>query len=175
MDSQLTPVTSPYILPDLRYATKNNFTSQVVFSPRPMLLRADPAAALARVADAAYILGLYVVVWDTFRTPKEQAILRSVTSEEQYVSRLSNHSRGVAVDLTLATKNKELLDMGTDFDEFTERAHAGYKQLSKKQRSNRMTLQHLMGSLGFTVHKSEWWHFDYAPLLHAPVLEEVNA
>ena len=40
----------------------------------------------------------------------------------------SPHTRGVAVDLTL-TKNDIELDMGTDFDDFTEKAF----HLSKKR------------------------------------------
>ena len=43
----------------------------------------------------------------------------------------SPHTRGVAVDLTL-TKNDIELDMGTDFDDFTEKAfHLSKNHYSK--------------------------------------------
>ncbi|GAC1500163.1 MAG: hypothetical protein NVS1B10_03540 [Candidatus Saccharimonadales bacterium] len=66
----------------------------------------------------------------------------------------------MAVDVTLADQQGNYLDMGTDFDEFSLRAHANYEQLSKDQISNRQLLVDGMISASFRQWPYEWWHFD---------------
>lgn len=80
------------------------------------------------------------------------------------------HYTGGAVDLTIATKDG-WLNMGTDFDEFTEKASALYfeqiENLTSEQleiRGNRRLLRNAMENMGFTIHSNEWWHFDYGNL-----------
>jgi D-alanyl-D-alanine dipeptidase len=70
----------------------------------------------------------------------------------------------------------DLLDMGTDFDEFTPRANAyATEGVSPEAVANRARLRDAMAAGGLTVYKGEWWHFDapgaYAdnPILDVPV------
>ncbi|RTQ94503.1 D-alanyl-D-alanine dipeptidase [Lysinibacillus telephonicus] len=77
------------------------------------------------------------------------------------------HYTGGAVDLTIGTSNG-WLNMGTSFDEFTEKAHSLYfeekEQLTEEElqiRENRRLLRSLMESVGFRSNPEEWWHFDY--------------
>ncbi|MFC7688145.1 M15 family metallopeptidase [Ureibacillus sp. GCM10028918] len=79
----------------------------------------------------------------------------------------SPHYTGGAVDLTIGNSHG-WLNMGTDFDEFTEKAHTLYfehkEQLTAQEvqiRDNRRLLRTSMESVGFRTNPEEWWHFDY--------------
>ncbi len=79
--------------------------------------------------------------------------------------RPSPHATGGAVDLTLC-KDGQLLDMGTDFDDFTPLAHTDALERAcppgmEKARDNRRLLFHLMESVGLVNYSSEWWHYAY--------------
>lgn len=73
------------------------------------------------------------------------------------------HTTGGAVDLTLIDKSGTPLQMGTDFDNFSEKAHTNYFENTSciEIRDNRRLLYHVMIEAGFTNLPSEWWHFDY--------------
>lgn len=80
------------------------------------------------------------------------------------------HLTGGAVDLTIAD-SRELLEMGTEFDDFTDKAATRYfEHLSVANtndiriRDNRRMLYHLMTQAGFTNYDNEWWHYDYGNL-----------
>lgn len=77
------------------------------------------------------------------------------------------HYTGAAIDLTLATGN-DWLDMGTDFDDFSQDAYLDFyesnENLSEKElhaRDNRRFLKKLMEDAGFTHNPTEWWHYSY--------------
>jgi zinc D-Ala-D-Ala dipeptidase len=66
--------------------------------------------------------------------------------------------------------------MGTDFDDFSPRAHTfATDGVSSQARSNRSQLRTAMNSGGITVYSGEWWHFDgpgaavQRPQLDAPL------
>jgi alanine dehydrogenase len=76
------------------------------------------------------------------------------------------------VDLTIVDANGEMLPMGTDFDEMTERSLTRHFEervergeiLSASEQEalrNRRLLYHLMTRAGFTNFPNEWWHFDF--------------
>jgi len=77
------------------------------------------------------------------------------------------HLSGGAIDLTLfSMETGEELDMGTPFDDCTERAEAMYFESSIDEaerllRDRRRILRTAMQSAGFTPYEHEWWHFDY--------------
>lgn len=77
------------------------------------------------------------------------------------------HLTGGAVDLTIGGPDG-LLNMGTEFDDFTERANTRYfEELSgcsaddENCLENRRWLYHLMIGAGFVNYHEEWWHYDY--------------
>ncbi len=77
-----------------------------------------------------------------------------------YIARRSGHTRGCAVDLTLADAHTgEALDMGTVFDFMDERSWHGASGLSHAQRQNRALLAETMLACGFCQNPMEWWHF----------------
>ena len=72
------------------------------------------------------------------------------------------HTTGGAIDLTLVDENGNELDMGTYFDEFTDRTNTNYyENTDLKIKYNRRLLYNIMTSVGFVNLPSEWWHFDY--------------
>ena len=77
-----------------------------------------------------------------------------------YIAKLSSHSRGSAVDLTLLdmASGKEL-DMGSPFDLFSEISHPDCRGITEEQYENRMLLQRVMIRNGFQPLDCEWWHF----------------
>lgn len=76
----------------------------------------------------------------------------------------SLHNTGGAIDLTLVTEDGYALNMGTIFDDFTERAWTNHFEKHTEcdeVRENRRILYNAMISAGFTNLPSEWWHYDY--------------
>jgi len=76
---------------------------------------------------------------------------------------MSTHLTGGAVDLTIVDSEGKELDMGTVFDDFTERAHTHYFEDTNCEtiKINRRLLYNCMISTGFTNLPSEWWHYDF--------------
>lgn len=91
----------------------------------------------------------------------------------------SPHISGGAIDLTLYDVNSgNELDMGTPFDDCTERAHSRYfdryTQLSSEEsaiKEHRDCLRRAMENVGFTAYQYEWWHFDMGTIFWANALE----
>ena len=76
----------------------------------------------------------------------------------------SLHNTGGAIDLTLITTDGYELNMGTLFDDFTDRAwtnHFESYEDAEGVKFNRRILYNVMITAGFTNLPSEWWHYDY--------------
>ncbi len=155
----------PTILQDVRYATKNNFTGKVLYKHKDVYLRYEVACSLKKVND--YLKKNYsyrLLVYDGYRPLSVQKIMWDAYPNTNYVAspkKGSRHNRGASVDLTLVDKDGKPLEMGTDYDDFTKKAHAYYKDLPKNVLANRKLLQDAMTKFGFRVMTSEWWHFDF--------------
>jgi D-alanyl-D-alanine dipeptidase len=82
-------------------------------------------------------------------------------------SRGSIHSFGMAVDVTIADAAGRELDMGTGFDDLTERSHPALEEemlargeLAPVHVDNRGLLRAVMTEAGWRGIRTEWWHFD---------------
>lgn len=76
----------------------------------------------------------------------------------------SLHNTGGAIDLTICNLNGESLNMGTEFDDFSDKAWTNHFEEYEKDivvRDNRRLLYNVMTEAGFTNLPSEWWHYDY--------------
>lgn len=73
------------------------------------------------------------------------------------------HTTGGAVDLTIEGVSGIEIDMGTEFDAFSDKTCTSYFESEKNGlvRDNRRLLYNIMTGVGFTNLPSEWWHFDY--------------
>jgi D-alanyl-D-alanine dipeptidase len=170
----------PDALVDLRYATANNFVGVPMYpADARCLVDESMAAGLKTAADALRPGGDALVFWDCYRPHDVQVRMYEAVSDPGWVSRpgayARSHEAGLSVDVTLA-RDGELVDMGTDFDEFTPRANAyATDGVSPAAQANRARLRDAMAAGGLTVYKGEWWHFDavgaYAdnPILEVPV------
>ncbi len=166
-------IREPAVKVDLRYATKKNFVGRSLYSCSRCFLRKEAAKALLMAAKELKQQGYQLVVWDCYRPVAVQWALWRVFPNPNYVAppfQGSWHNKGLAVDVSLADRNGNLLDMGTDFDDFSEKAHRGYQQLPKQVLKRRWLLYKVMRKQGFWAHPKEWWHFVYLgkdyPLSH---------
>lgn len=164
----------PEIQVDLKYATTDNFTGQVVYDFRKCLVVEEVADGLREVQAELETLGLGLKIFDGYRPIAAQWTFWNIVPDRRYVSdprKGGRHTRGTAVDLTLITKEGEELPMPSAFDDFTEKAHRDYMDASPEEIANRELLCTVMEAHGFTTVNSEWWHFDLASWKEYPVLE----
>lgn len=157
----------PSITLDLKYATRNNFTGKVHYSRVLCLLEAQTAKQLVKANRTFHKRGYTIKVWDAYRPVSVQWSLYYATPEnlKPYApapSKNSQHSKGIAADITLVDQNGKEMKMPTGFDDFTKKAHADFPNLPNEVLQNRAYLRKGMEAQGFTVYRLEWWHF-YLP------------
>ena len=161
---------------DLRYASANNFVGSDLYAPfdcawlhREAAERLEAAAAWLRarrrdrhllVLDALRPQHVQQRLWDALEGTDLQAYLADP-------ARGSIHSFGMAVDVTLVDSGGDEVDMGTPFDDMSERSHPALEQallasgeLEKAQVDNRLLLRKAMEHAGWRGISREWWHFD---------------
>jgi D-alanyl-D-alanine dipeptidase len=150
---------------DLRYATANNFVGVPLYpASARCLVHESLTPGLATAAAALRADGLTLVFWDCYRPHSVQVRMFQAVPDPAWVAQPGPYSRshetGRSVDVTLASDGR-LLDMGTDFDDFTPSATAfATDGITAAQQSNRARLRAGMAAGGLTVYSGEWWHFD---------------
>ncbi len=153
----------PEIEVELKYATADNFTGQVVYNFDHCLLQEEVILRLQDVQSELEPLGLRLKIWDGYRPMEAQCKFWELVPDERYVSnpkKGGRHTRGTAVDLTLITKDGQELPMPSAFDDFSEKAHRDYMGASAEEIANRELLETIMLKHGFIGLPTEWWHFD---------------
>ncbi|MFD2365032.1 M15 family metallopeptidase [Pseudoduganella sp. GCM10020061] len=161
---------------DLRYATPDNFVGRDLYSPYDCAwLHTQAAEALERAVAwlAQRKPGHTLLVLDALRPQRVQEQLWAAldgTDLRMYLAdpaRGSIHSFGMALDITIVDEHGQELDMGSGFDELSERSHpileprmleAG--EIQPHHIANRELLRGAMFHAGFVGINSEWWHFD---------------
>ena len=156
--------TIPRLTFDLRYATVNNFTGTKLYpSLTTTYLRKIVADSLAVVQSELNKQGLGLKIFDAYRPYSVTEKLWNMVKDERYAANPKNgsgHNRGIAVDLTIINlKNKQELDMGTGFDNFSDTAHHAFADLPKAVLQNRLLLKSIMEKHGFKALDTEWWHY----------------
>ena len=160
--------TIPGIELDLKYCGTNNFTHQRLYPAnlRTTYLRAPAAYALQKVQASLVEKGLSLKIWDAYRPYSVTEKMWEPIKDERYAANPkfgSGHNRGIAVDLTIISNSSgRELDMGTEFDHFSDTAHSDFNKLPQQILQNRALLRGLMEENGFKVLDTEWWHF-YLP------------
>ncbi len=164
----------PSITVEIKYATADNFTKEVLYPEARCFIRKEVAEKLARVQKDLQIQNLSLKFFDAYRPLSVQKKMWAIYPVEGYVAnpaKGSNHNRGAAVDVTLVDADGNELAMPSAYDEFTERAHRNYAGGTDIERKNRQILQDAMEKEGFVGLKSEWWHFDDKDAKSYPVLD----
>lgn len=166
------------IIADLRYATDNNFTGEILYT-EDIGIYAEPGLANAVVKTNSLLHKIYpdynIVIFDAARPMSVQKHMFNLvkgTDNEQYIANPYGnfpggfHNYGMAVDLSIADENGVPLNMGTGFDDFTNLAHVGIEYdlfskglLSFEAYSNRMLLYALTAASGLMPYPFEWWHY----------------
>ncbi len=164
------------IVTDVRYATTNNFTGKVLYPTDKVYLRKIVAEKLSEANR--YLMKNYnlrIKIFDGYRPLSVQKIMWKIMPDDRYVAnpaKGSRHNRGAAVDVTLIDSIGNELDMGTEYDNFTVKAHPDYKNLPEKVLRNRKLLRDVMIKFGFRPITSEWWHFDFKGWKKFSILDE---
>ena len=160
----LVPITEAEhgVVIDMIYASSANFTGKAIYSHKLCFLHPKAEAALRRAIDGAAKMGLQIKILDAFRPQSAQEALWAFAPDPDYIAdpaKGSNHTRGIAVDLTLLDAAGDDLDMGTLVDTMTPVSHHFYPGLSAAVQVNRARLLTVMLEAGFVHHPNEWWHY----------------
>jgi len=167
----------PDIVLDIRYATTNNFVKTVLYDCPECMLRASAVKALAKAQEEFKLKGFRIKAWDCYRPKSVQLKLWNKVPNARYVAnpfkKGSYHNRGVAIDMTIVDSVGNEVNMGTTFDFFGREASPTYLHFPDSILNNRKYLFDVMKNNGFTVSKSEWWHFthfisDFYPIIDEP-------
>jgi D-alanyl-D-alanine dipeptidase len=151
---------------DLRYAGADNFVgTQLYPADARCLVHQSLAPGLVTAADILRAKGYNLVFWDCYRPQAVQVRMFEVVPDPNWVARPGNfarsHTAGRSVDVTLTDAAGHLLDMGTDFDDFSPRALAyATDGVTPAAQANRALLRSAMVAGGFAPYSGEWWHFD---------------
>ncbi|NDI98253.1 M15 family metallopeptidase [Flavobacterium sp. LaA7.5] len=152
------------VINKMAYADTANFMHQKIYPCARCFLRPEAAEALNNANRLAKRRNLKLVIYDCYRPYQFQYKMYEIVNNPRYVAKPgkgSNHNRGLAVDIALADDEGNLLDMGNEFDDFSELSHYAAQSISKAGKKNRKLLRKIMTRAGFTPYDNEWWHFDY--------------
>lgn len=168
----------PTIELDVRYATAANFVGRPVYPAGTRVWLQRPAAeAVVRAHRRLSAHGYGLVLLDGYRPWSVTKLFWEVTPADrrQYVAdpiQGSRHNRGCAVDVTLYDLTSgRLVQMPSEYDDFSGRAHPDYEGGTPESRARRELLRLFMENEGFTVYPAEWWHYDCEGWEEWPVLD----
>ncbi len=153
----------PDIVVDLRYATEDNFTGQVIYDFHEAYLRYGTVLKLMKVQEQLKEQGYGLKIWDAYRPFYAQERLWEVYPNPAYVADPAKgkrgHNLGNTIDITLVYSDGTEVPMPTGFDDFSTRADRDYSEIEEEPAANAMLLQETMYANGFTGYKGEWWDF----------------
>ena len=153
----------PDIAVDLRYATENNFTGQVIYRFSQPYLRFGTVKKLIQVQNELRESGYCLLIWDGFRPVSAQFRLWEICPDSTYVANpyagYSAHSRGNTVDITIVEADGSPVEMPTEFDDFSVLADRNYTDCTPEAAINAKMLQEIMEHCGFQGYYGEWWHY----------------
>ena len=152
---------------DIRYASTNNFMSEVFYPEARAFMQRPAAEAVVRAHRSLKRLGYGLLIHDAYRPWYVTKMFWEATPQDKrdFVadpSKGSRHNRGCAVDITLyELATGKVVEMSGGYDEFSERSFPTYPGGTSLQRWHRELLRVAMEEQGFNVYEWEWWHFDY--------------
>lgn len=156
----------PNIQVELKYATTDNFTGQVIYDFTEAYLRYGTVKKLAKVQAMLKPYGLGLKLWDAYRPLYGQQALWDAYPDSNFVSKpgtgVRAHCRGHAVDITLVDLEGNAVAMPSGFDDFTALGDKEYSDCTPEAAENARLLDNAMRAGGFYGYSKEWWHYvDY--------------
>jgi len=173
----------PGIIQEIRYHSTYNFIGDKIdgYEDPCAMLTKEAARALKAVSNEMMVQGYRLKIFDAYRPAcaVRHFVLWGIEDQDirmkpyfypdlekqelfakGYIAKLSSHSRGSTVDLTLLDmKTGKEVDMGSPFDLFSPISHPDCREVTDSQYNNRMMLQKVMVRNGFRPLECEWWHF----------------
>ena len=153
----------PDIVIDIKYATADNFTKGKIYDFDDAYLRYGTVIKLKKAADTLRKQGYLLLIWDGYRPQKAQFTLFENAPDPTYVSDpnkgFSSHSSGGTVDITLVMTDGSVVEMPSDFDDFSDKADRDYSDVSETAANNSKLLEKVMQDAGFKGYSKEWWHY----------------
>ena len=173
----------PHVIQEIRYYSTYNFIGERIdgYEEPCAILTVEAARAMKAVSNELFVQGYRAKVFDAYRPAcaVRHFVLWGIEDQDirmkpyfypdlekqelfakGYIAKLSSHSRGSTIDLTLLDmKTGKEVDMGSPFDLFDEKSHPDNKDITDEQYENRMILQNVMVRNGFEPIDCEWWHF----------------
>ena len=160
---EVTPETIPGLVLDLRYASTNNITGKALYPEARAYLRPETIQKLRKVAKNLQEEGYRLVIWDAWRPASAQKALWEAKPDGRFLtppSKISRHTRGTSVDVTLADRSWKILEMPSDHDEFNAKADEDFSDVPKEVAKRARILRNAMFNAGFSGVPDEWWHYD---------------
>ncbi len=174
----------PNIQVNLLYASDDNFVGKKLdgYEGKRAILRRDTAQALARAEFKLNQQGLGLLITDAYRPHRAMDDIQRWAKtdencmqakyypnhtkkeifEHKYIGSVSEHSWGIAVDVTIVDlKTGQSIDMGgfPDLLDVTAATNYAGPELTDEQRANRQLLKNTMAEAGFKNYRKEWWHY----------------
>ncbi|MBR1455807.1 MAG: SH3 domain-containing protein [Oscillospiraceae bacterium] len=148
---------------DLKYASTDNYTGNVVYTFDEPYLRYGTVKKLAAAQAQLKERGYELVLWDAFRPTEAQYVLYDAFPNSAYVANPyggghSSHTNGGTVDVGLM-KDGALVALPSGFDEFSALGDRNYSDVSQEAAANAGLLEDVMVANDFTGYYGEWWHF----------------
>ena len=174
---------APSVKVDLKYCGNDNFVGRPIdgyIGGKRAILRKDAAQAVLKAQQELETKGLGLLIWDAYRPHRALAdfyawsktaddstraefypnITKRGIYENRYIGHTSEHSWGIAVDLTIIDlKTGKELDMGGRHDLLDVSSATVYAGLTKEQQANRLLLRDTMARAGMRNYSKEWWHY----------------
>ena len=182
------------IIVDLKYSSEDNFVGEDMYGEledayfeREFADRVAHAQRILQSRHPEYTL----LIYDAARPISVQRYMHQLVQGTEFEDFVANgtrggrHNYGVAVDLTIVHKDGTPLDMGAEFDEFSDAAavkgtpdtsdpktrsvevYEAYilslvaqGVISVEAANNRILLIEVMHEAGLVPYRREWWHFE---------------
>lgn len=151
---------------DIKYATSDNFTNEVLYDSAICYLRRKTAEKIIKVNNELRKKNLCIKIWDAFRPLYIQEKMWKIYPDERFVANPakgnSNHCKGSSLDVTICTLDGSEIKMPTEYDHFgIESSRTYYANITDKEvRENVLLLENTMIKYGFEPFLTEWWHFN---------------
>lgn len=153
----------PNIIIDLKYATTDNFTGQIIYDNNEALLRYGTVKKLIKVQEELNKDGYTLLIWDAYRSTQSQFKLWEIYPDSKYVSNPNNgyssHSKGNTIDISIMYLDNTYVEMPSEFDDFSTKANRNYEDVSLEAKNNSEYLESIMQKYGFKGYVNEWWHY----------------
>ena len=104
---------------------------------------------------------------EKFPNLSEKEIIREASKFSAKPNGNGPHQTGGAVDLTLADLDGNIIFMGSDYSEQSEKSFFESKNISEEAKKYREILKEVMEEEDFNNYPAEWWHWSYGDKMWA--------